>query len=358
MRVQAAILRDPGKPFGVEDLDLGEPGPGEALVRVVGAGLCHTDLIYRAFPALAMPMVFGHEGSGVVEAVGPGVTRVAPGDHVVMSYDSCGWCAQCLGGAASYCDEFMARNLIGVRADGSPGAADTDGKPVAARWFGQSSFATHAIATERNLVTVDASLPLDLLGPLGCGLQTGAGAVLIALNVRPGSSIAVFGTGAVGLAAVMAAKVAGASEIIAVDLHAGRRELALELGASRALDGADPELAAAIGQVDASFDTTGVSSVMSTAVAVLRPLGTCGLVGAGGGELTLRPELAAGKNIRYILEGEAVPQRFIPKLIELWRQGRFPFDRLIRTYPLDKINDAERDTTSGATVKPVLLPGT
>ncbi|MFI7132361.1 NAD(P)-dependent alcohol dehydrogenase [Nonomuraea sp. NPDC050153] len=357
MRAQAAILRDPGKPFTVEDISLAPPGPGEALVRVAGAGMCHTDVLFRGLAELPMPMVFGHEGSGVVEAVGPGVTRVAPGDHVVMSYDSCGWCGRCLTGAAPYCDEFMARNLSGVRADGSTGAICSVGEPVAARWFGQSSFATHAVATERNLVTVDKSLPLELLGPLGCGLQTGAGSVLISLNVRAGAGIAVFGAGAVGLAAVMAAKAAGADEIVAVDLHASRRELALELGATRALDGADPDLAAAVGQVDHSLDTTGVPEVIRTAIAVLRPGGSCGLVGAGG-EITLPPTALAGRTVRFIFEGDAVPQEFVPRLIRLWRQGRFPFDRLIRTYPLDAINDAERDSASGATVKPVLLPGT
>lgn len=358
MRAQAAVLRAPGEPFAVEDIELQEPRADEVLVRVVGSGLCHTDLLFRGLPQLPMPMVFGHEGSGVVEAVGGRVTGVAPGDHVVLSYDSCGRCGQCLSGAPSYCDTFMARNVTGVRVDGSGGATDAGGGPVAARWFGQSSLATYAVATERNVVPVDASLPLASLGPLGCGIQTGAGAVLNALNVRPGSGIAIFGAGAVGLAAVMAAKIAGASEIVAVDLHAGRRELALELGATRAVDGADPDVAAAVGQVDYSFDTTGVPAVVRTAVGVLRPLGACGLVGAGGGEITLDPVSLAGRTVRYILEGDAVPQLFIPRLIDLWREGRFPFDRLIRTYPLTAINEAERDSLNGSTIKPVLTPAT
>ncbi|GAA2214845.1 NAD(P)-dependent alcohol dehydrogenase [Nonomuraea monospora] len=356
MRIQAAVLRDTAKPFAVEDVHLHDPGPGEALVRVAGAGLCHTDVVFRAFPQLPMPMIFGHEGSGVVEAVGPGTSRVKPGDHVVMSFDSCGWCVQCVTGAPAYCAEFMTRNLSGTRVDGSSGATDLAGAPVAARWFGQSSLATHAVATERNLVVVDPSLPLDLLGPLGCGLQTGAGAVLNSLPVRPGDGVAVFGAGAVGLAAVMAARVAGASDIVAVDLHASRRDLALELGATRALDGADPELAAQVGQVEHSFDTTGVSAVMATAVSVLKVGGTCGLVGAGGGDLTLSPLALAGRGVRYIFEGDAVPQRFIPRLIALWQQGRFPFERLIRTYPLADVDAAERDSAAGGTVKPVLLP--
>lgn len=358
MQIQAAVLRHPAKPFTLEDIELDDPGPGEILVRVAGAGLCHTDLVYRSLPELPMPMILGHEGSGVVAATGPGVTRFAPGDHVVMSYDSCGRCAQCLAAAPCYCEEFIGRNFSGMRQDFSSGARDLAGGPVAARWFGQSSFAGYALATERNLVAVDASLPIETLGPLGCGVQTGAGSVLLALGVRPASSIAVFGTGAVGLSAVMAARVAGASDIVAVDLHATRRDLALELGATRALDGADPDLAAAVGQVDYVLDTTGVPDVIAAAVGTLRPGGSCGLLGVGGGPVVLQPEAFAGRSIRYIFEGEAVPQAFIPTLIRLWQEGRFPFDRLIKTYPLGQANEAERDSVSGGCVKPVLVPGT
>ena len=361
MRIHAAVLRESDGPFAIEEVELAPPGPGEALVRVVGAGLCHTDLLSRHGLSMPLPMVMGHEGSGVVEAVGPGVTRVAVGDHVVMSFDSCGWCARCLSSEPSYCDEFVARNFYGVRPDGSTPMTDRDGRPVSARWFGQSSLATHTIATERNLVRVDRDLPLEVLGPLGCGIQTGAGSVLLALEVSAGSSIAVFGAGAVGLAAVMAAKVAGASEIIAVDLNAKRRELALELGATRVIDGADPDVAARItgwtGGVDRAFDTTGVPSVVVTAMDSLRTRGVCGLVGVGG-DITLPSwALTSGLTLKYLMEGDAVPQQFIPRLITLWQQGRFPFDRLIRLYALDEINEAERDAASGETVKPVLLPG-
>ncbi|MEV5843599.1 NAD(P)-dependent alcohol dehydrogenase [Streptomyces sp. NPDC051985] len=361
MKVHAAVLRNGAGPFAVEEVDLAPPGPGEALVRIVGTGLCHTDLLPRHGFPLPGPMVAGHEGAGVVEAVGPGVTQVVPGDHVVLSYDSCGWCARCLNGEPAYCAEFVPRNLFGLRPDGSTPMTDEDGRPIAARWFGQSSLATHAIATERNMVQVDRELPLELLGPLGCGIQTGAGSVLLALQVSAGSSIAIFGAGAVGLAAVMAAKVAGAGEIIAVDLHAKRRELALELGATRAVDGADPEVVARIkgwtGGVDRAFDTTAVPSVVVTAVDSLRARGVCALVGAGG-DLTLPSRaMVGGVTVKYVMEGDAVPQLFIPRLIALWQQDRFPFDRLIRTYALDAVNDAERDAAAGETVKPVLLPG-
>ncbi|MEV5843522.1 NAD(P)-dependent alcohol dehydrogenase [Streptomyces sp. NPDC051985] len=360
----AAVLRAADGPFTVEEVTLDDPGPGEVLVKITAAGLCHTDLLTRHGLPLPMPVVVGHEGAGIVEQVGPGVTRLRPGDHVVLTFDSCGTCAHCLTGTPAYCDDFLPRNLTGVGAAGAgpgrPRMADRSGASVASRWFGQSSLAGHAIAAERNAVRVDEDLPLELLGPLGCGIQTGAGAVLEYLKPSSHSSVAVFGAGAVRLAAVMAAHAAGAREIIAVDLHESRRELALELGATHACDGADPDLAARIrswtgGGADTALDTTGVSAVVGTALASLRNRGVCALVGAGG-EIVLPPQiLSAGKVLTFLMEGDAVPQVFVPRLISLWRQGRFPFDRLIRTYPLKAVNEAENDRVAGLTVKPVLL---
>jgi aryl-alcohol dehydrogenase len=212
------------------------------------------------------------------------------------------------------------------------------------------------------LVKVDSDLPVELLGPLGCGVQTGAASIIGAMGVRPGDSLAVFGAGAVGLSAIMAARVAGATTIIAVDLHALRRELALELGATSVFDGGDPDLgeqirSATAGGVTYSFDTTGIASVILTAVESLSNGGYCGMVGASAAGLSLPPgALAMGKKLSFLIEGDAVPQVFIPQMIELWRQGRFPFDRLIKTYPLREINRAEVDSISGSTVKPVLIP--
>ncbi|MFD8725283.1 NAD(P)-dependent alcohol dehydrogenase [Streptomyces sp. NPDC059629] len=364
MRTRAAVMRSAQGPFTIEQVELDDPGPGELLIRIAGTGLCHTDLLARHMPdgMMPLPAVFGHEGSGVVEAVGPGVTSAGVGDHVVLSYDSCGACGRCRSAQPAYCDSFLARNISGRRPDGSTPLTDDGGLPLAGRWFGQSSFAGHALAGERNTVVVDRSLPLELLGPLGCGIQTGAGSVLLGLGVHAGSSIVVFGTGAVGLAAVMAARAAGAGEIIAVDLHPGRRELALELGATLALDGADPDLAKVItartGGTDFALDTTAVPAVAVTALNSLRAKGVCALVGAGSAPLTLPPDaLSNGRSLTYLMEGDAVPQTFIPRLIDMWSRGRFPFDRLIRTYPLDAVNDAERDSLSGACVKPVLVPG-
>jgi aryl-alcohol dehydrogenase len=364
MKIQAAVLRAGDAPYSLEQLELAGPGVGEILVRIVGTGMCHTDVVPRAaeFASLApLPLVTGHEGAGVVEEIGQGVTGIAVGDHVVLSFDSCGTCPNCRGGHPAYCDTFLPRNLSGRNLDGSSPATDSAGKPVGARWFGQSSFATHALATARNAVVVDPSLPLELLGPLGCGIQTGAGSVLIAMGVRAGSSIAVFGAGAVGLAAVMAARVAGATTIIAVDLHRARLELARELGATHTIDGrardVTQQILALTGGLEYAFDTTGIPTVIVGAVTALRPLGVCGLVGVRGADLVLPPlTLELGRILVGILEGDAIPQRFIPQLITLWQQGRFPFDRLIRKFPLAKIDEAERASLAGEVVKPVLQP--
>ena len=362
MRITAAVLRDKAGEHALETVELAQPGPAEVLVRISGAGLCHTDLLPRApaYPA-PLPLIAGHEGSGVVAEVGANVTGISVGDHVIASFDSCGACANCLDAHPAYCVTFGARNLSGRAVDGSTAVRDAEGAEVSARWFGQSSFASHALVSANNLVVVDADLPLELLGPLGCGVQTGAASVFTALGVRPGESIVVFGVGSVGLSAVMAARVAGASTIIAVDKNASRLELATELGATHALPAGD-DLVGAIhrvtnGGAQYTLDTTGAPAVILDAVNALRVTGTAGLLGAPLGELTFDPRiLSFGKTVTGIIEGDAVPRRTIPALIELWRQGRFPFDKLVSTFPLERINEAEQAMARGDVVKPVLIP--
>jgi aryl-alcohol dehydrogenase len=362
VKATAAVLREHGRPPRLEAIELDGPRGHEVLVRVAGTGLCHTDLL-PGDPAagIALPLVTGHEGSGVVAEVGDAVTGLAPGDHVVMSYDFCGACHACAAGRPANCAAFFPRNLTGRRPDGAAAARDADGAEIATHWFGQSSFATHAVVAQHTLVRVPKDLPLPLLGPLGCGFQTGAGAVFTSLGVRPGASVAVAGAGAVGLAAVMAARIAGATTIAAVDLHPSRLELASELGATHVLDGSDPDLAGklarATGGADFALDTTGAPEVITTLVRALHSYGTCGLAGVLRGELPVDPLLlATGRTLRGIIEGDAVPRIAVPRLVALWRQGRFPFDRLIRTYPLAEIERALRDTAAGTTVKAVLLP--
>jgi aryl-alcohol dehydrogenase len=362
MRITAAVLRQADGDYRLEDLELAEPGEGEVLVSVVGAGMCHTDVLPRSPTSFSPPpIITGHEGSGIVEGVGAGVEGIAVGDHVVLSFASCGECRNCRREQPSYCDSFLLRNLLGRELDGSTGVVDDDGNGVSSRWFGQSSFATHCIAGARNVVVVDRDVPLELLGPLGCGILTGAGSMLVSLAVKPDTSLAVFGTGAVGLAAVMAAKVAGASTIIAVDIHQHRLELATELGATHVVDGSADDVVQQIltlteGGADYTFDTTGNVAVIANALAALRMAGHCGLVGIQSEPLVLDPLALVGKTISGILEGGAIPQTLIPHLISLWRDGRFPFDRLIKTFPLADINVAEQASLRGDVIKPVLLP--
>jgi aryl-alcohol dehydrogenase len=361
--MRAAVLRAPDQPFTIEEVELGELRHDEVLVRIVATGMCHTDLLLRN-PAQApgfRPTIAGHEGSGIVEKVGGAVTRTAIGDHVLLSFDSCGWCEQCLTGKPAYCAEFELRNLTGERADGSTSAADEAGEVVANRWFAQSSFAEYAVATERNIVVVSDDVPLQLMGPLGCGLQTGAGSVFHEMQLSAGQSLAVFGAGAVGLAAVMAAKIAGARDIVVVDLHDRRLALAEELGATRVVRGDADNLVAAVrgdsGGLDFAFETTAVSSVITTAISVLRRPGKAVLVGAGSGRLDISPVLLSGRMVTFALEGGAVPQILLPRLIDYWKRGLFPFDKLITSYPLSEINQAEADSISGLAIKPVLLMG-
>jgi aryl-alcohol dehydrogenase len=360
-QARGAVLRSTDGAYAQETVTVRDPRPGEVLVRVEAAGMCHTDTFGRSglLGEDFLPAVLGHEGAGVVEEVGAGVTGVAPGDRVVLTFDSCGACEGCLRGAPASCAEFERRNLAGRAPDGGGSLTDAGGAELTSRWFGQSSFAEYAVATARNVVPVAGDLPPELAAPLGCGVQTGAGAVLNVMRPSPAQSVAVFGAGAVGLSAVMAAAAAGAREVVAVDVVPARLELALELGATRVVDGADPDVAAAVTAggpgADFSLDTTGRAEVMVAAVQVLRRPGLAVLVGAGLDVLTVHPALLAGKTVTYVYEGAALPRVFVPQLVDLWRAGRFPFDRLVRTYPLAGIDRAEADAAAGLTVKPVLL---
>ncbi|WP_235401468.1 NAD(P)-dependent alcohol dehydrogenase [Rubrobacter aplysinae] len=360
------VTEEKEQPFVSRELELEEPRADEVLVRVVATGVCHTDLIVRdQWYPVPLPAVLGHEGAGVVERVGDNVTRVAPGDNVVLTFNSCGLCANCASGNPAFCAEFFGRNFGASRPDGSVGLQD-EGREVHSHFFGQSSFGTYALAAERSVVKVGDDAPLEQLGPLGCGVQTGAGGVLNALRPEAGSSIAVFGAGAVGMSAIMASVVAGCTTIVGVDIKPGRLELARELGATHTIDasGTDPveEIRRITGGgVDYALETSAAPSVFRQAVDALGPLGECGLIGAAplGTEASfdMNDILIPGKKIRGIVEGNSVPSLFIPRLIELNTQGRFPFERLIRFYDLDEINRACEDAEKGDTLKPVLRTG-
>jgi aryl-alcohol dehydrogenase len=362
MKITAAVTRAKSQPFTVEELELEEPRPNEVLVRVVGAGVCHTDLVVRdQYYPTPLPAVLGHEGAGVVEKVGAAVTKVQPGDHVVLSYNSCGKCQNCKQGALGYCAELFGYNFGGTRPDGSS-PLRSGGDVIHGSFFGQSSFATYALAYERNVVKVPAEAPLELLGPLGCGLQTGAGAVINALRPKAGTSIAVFGTGSVGLSAIMAARVVGCTTIIGVDINEQRLELAKELGATHTINGAQSDAVAEIHRITGdgvqySLECTSLPKVFRQAVDCLRLTGVCGLIGAAalGTEATFdMNSILFGRTIRGIIEGDSVPDIFIPQLVELYMQGRFPIDKLVKFYSLDQINEAAADSEHGTVLKPVI----
>lgn len=364
MKIQAAVIREKSGEFHRESLTLDDPRDDEVLVRIEGVGICHTDLVCRdQYYPIPFPVVFGHEGSGVVEKVGKSVSKVAPGDHVVLSYLNCGKCNPCREGKLGYCHDLFARNFGCTRADGST-TLRSGSESIHGNFFSQSSFATHALAAEQNTVKVSKDVPIESLGPLGCGIQTGAGAVLNALNPRAGSSIAIFGCGSVGLAAVMAAYVAGCGRIFAIDTNEERLELARQFGATDVVNptrGNPVEaIRAATGSgVLYSLECTGRPEVTRQAVDCLTLTGICGQIGVAplGTEVAIDINtIMFGRTLRGIIEGDSVPDIFIPRLVELNRQGRFPFDKLITYYAFDQINQAVRDTEAGKVVKAVLKP--
>jgi aryl-alcohol dehydrogenase len=364
--ITAAVVRKKGGPFRVETLTLEEPRPDEALIRIVATGMCHTDMVARdQLYTVPLPVVLGHEGAGIVERVGSSVKKIAPGDHVVLTYMWCGHCKPCLNGDLTYCENFYPLNFGGAREDGSTATQDKQGA-VHDHFFGQSSFGTYALAHERNVVKVPAAAPLELLGPLGCGIQTGAGAVMNALKVRPGSSFAAFGGGAVGLSAVMAARVAGATTIIAADVVPSRLALAKELGATHTVNSRETDPVEAVrkitgGGADFTLESSGRPAVLRQAIDALAIKGVCGIVGAPAlgteASFDVNGVMTTGKRIIGIIEGDSVPDLFIPSLVELYQQGRFPFDKLVKFYPLDQINQAAEDSEKGITIKPIVRLG-
>ena len=363
MKITAAVSRSGAPAPSLEQLDLGEPRADEILVRLVATGICHTDLHAHAgigWPG-PKPSVYGHEGAGVVEKVGEAVTHVKRGDHVVVSGGSCGNCPSCLKGEPTYCREAMPRAFGCCRPDGTS-ALDANGEQVGSHFFAQSSFATHMIAHARGAVVVPKDVPLELVAPMACGIITGAGAVIEELKVHPGQSIVVFGVGGVGMAAVMAARICGASTIVAVDTVAERCELAKQVGATHAIHSNGGDTLAAIREIlpqgaDFSFNTTVADPVFSQALQVLGNRGTAGFVTRPRGDW--QPDmmniLAGGKKLVGILGGSANPRLFIPKLIEFWRQGRFPIEKLVTTYKFADFDKAWHDCEAAAVVKPVLM---
>ena len=363
MKLTAAVVRERGGAFGIEELDLCDPRPDELLVEVIASGMCATDLHGRdAYYTAQFPKVFGHEGAGVVRAVGAGVRRFKPGDHVVMAYPWCGECPNCRTQRQTYCLHANDLKHGGTRADGST-LHSKNGAPVYGSFFQQSSFGNFTVANERFAVKVREDVPLASVAALACGGQTGAGAVLNAMRPRAGDSFVVFGVGAVGLSGLMAAKIAGCDPIIAVDVHEHRLKLARELGATHTINHSGrTDVVDEIRKITGlgaryTLETSAIPSVFREAVEALMPAGTCVLLGSArkGTEVTFEtPFLQNGRTVRGVIQGDSVPQEFIPRLVDHIAAGRFPVERMITFYDLADINRAAAESASGKTIKPVL----
>lgn len=356
----AAIVREPQGKFTFETIELDDLRSDEVLVRNEASGICHTDFV--AQDTMTLPAVLGHEGAGVVEAVGSGVSQVKPGDRVIVSYPSCGVCNGCLEGHPYFCDHHIPLGFGGTRLDGS-NTIKLGGKPISGAFFQQSSFATHSITRQRNIVAIKSNQDAAMLAAIPCGVQTGAGSILNTFKVGPRESLAVFGAGAVGLSAIMAGKLAGASPLIAIDIVEERLNMALELGATHVLNAKDGDVSARIKEitthgVNYSLETSGNEQALNDAITCLSKGGECGMVIAPhlGEKYPFSPTevFRRAANLRGIIQGSSVAKTFLPTLIELNKQGRFPYERLIQVYDFEDINQAVADTKAGKTIKPVL----
>lgn len=367
MQARAAIMPERHGRWMLDQVEVAEPGPNEVLVRVVASGICQTDVHARdGFFPIPFPAVFGHEGAGIVERVGAAVSTLAPGDHVVMANPSCGRCEDCAAGYETYCVHAPQLKQSGFRADGRSLTFSRDGSAVYGSFFQQSSFATLTLATARNTIRVPKEVPLDILAAFPCGVNTGAGTVLNVLKPRPGDSYVAFGAGTVGFAGLLAAKLSGCDPIVAVDLFDDRLTLALELGATHAVSAKHPDLVnevkRLVGGRGAHFclEAAGFPEALRAAVDVLAPRGTACLVGSArpGVEVSLEMKtIQGGRIVRGCSQGESDVQRFIPQLIELYRQGKLPIDRLVKHYPHANINEAVAEMLAGRTIKAVLKLG-
>lgn len=362
MKIEAAVVYEKGQPFVIEELELDDPKAGEILVKVAACGVCHTDegAQHQAIP-VPLPAVLGHEGAGIVEKVGPGVTEFKVGDRVGFSFSSCGKCEECLDGHPYACKDFNTINFGGIMPDGTT-RLHKDGNDIAT-FFGQGTFATHAVVHARQAVKVPYDdIDLGIVAPFGCGIQTGAGAVFNTLNPKFDSSIAVFGCGTVGMSAIMAARIAGCKNIIAVGGNPRSLELAMELGATHTINRKEcDDIVGKIKEITKggchyAIDTSGVSDFVKKALACVRFKGTAVVLGLTG-DLTINVQeelMGEAKSLVGVVEGDANSKTFIPKLLEYYHEGKFPVDKLMKFYDFKDINKAFEESHQGAAIKSVL----
>ena len=365
MKIKAAVTYESGATYKIEEVELDAPKIGEILVRIVASGICHTDeAVQHQFIPTPLPAVLGHEGAGIVEAVGLGVTDFKVGDRVGISFGYCNCCTNCRKARPFICKNFNKINFGGIQPDNTTRLHTLDGRDLST-FFGQSSFATYAVVNQNHAFKVEHDdVDLALVAPMGCGIQTGAGAVLNRLRPEFGSSIAVFGCGTVGMSAIMAAKIAGCAQIIAVGGNPKSLELAKELGATHTVNRKEvDDLVAAVKAVSLSgdgvnysIDTTGVGACVRQSLGFLDFDGTCVVVGATG-DITFNVQnelMGDGKSLLGVIEGDSIPKEFLPKLLDYYKRGMFPFDKLIRYYSFDQINEAQAESDAGKCIKAVL----
>lgn len=374
MRMIAAVMYEQGlpapyaesQPLKIEEVDLVGPGEDEVLVEVRAAGLCHSDLSQIAgLRKRTLPVVVGHEGAGIVREVGRSVTGFKPGDHVIMTVGSgCGHCRPCLDSRPVLCDVVGASRSQGLLTNGYRRL--TCRGTAVYHHSGVSSFAQYAVAMPGTLVKADPLVPLDVAALFGCAVVTGAGAVFNAAKVRAGQSVAVFGLGGVGLNSVMAAKIAGASEIIGIDINESKFALAVELGCTKTLSALDPQLTEKVrdltqGGVDFSFEISGSKAAVASAYAITRKGGEIICVGLGSAtEQYPYPHtalVAEEKVLRGSLMGSCVPERDLPLYLKFYQEGRLPVDRLMTgTMGFEQLNHSLDLLDRGEVVRQILLP--
>lgn len=357
----AAVLRTIGAPLEIEEITLAPIAADQVRVRIMASGVCHSDLSLQNGDLPFMTgSVLGHEGAGVVEQVGDDVSHVAVGDHVAMAWTpACGECWYCKAGERHLCDRAISDTYA------MPYATDSSGQPLYAT-MGLSSFATATNCLGRAVIKIDPSIPFEVAALVGCGVATGAGAAMNTVPAGPGSSVAVFGLGGVGLAAVLGAVVRGATTVIAIDPVASRRELALAIGATDVIDPTADDVVKAIRAltdgrgVDIAYEVVGKSAVIDAAYQATRKGGVTCVVGAARPDdsFSLSPfdMMVSARSVVGCQYGSTVPERDFPLLLDLWQQGRMPLDRLVtRRISLHEVNSAFEDLTAGTGVRTVIV---
>ncbi|PIE57514.1 MAG: aryl-alcohol dehydrogenase [Desulfobulbus propionicus] len=363
--IKAAVVNGVNEDYQIERVYLDQPNSNEILVKIVASGICHSDEAFRlGDAAYNLPAIFGHEGAGIVEEVGDAVKTVQAGDHVVLSHSFCGHCYNCLHGKPASCSDWPALNVVGRRGDGTAVFYKEDKTTPISNFLGQSSFATYTVVDESNIIKVDKSIDLRIVGPLGCGFLTGSGTVLNGFNPPVGSTITVFGTGTVGLGAMMASCISSFPIVIAVDIHDHRLEISKKMGSTHTINSLKVDVVEEIKKItnglgtDYVIDTTGVSEVMKAALEVTAQGGVYAPVAVTNKEFSISPfiDLVVGtKTIKGVLMGDAVPQTFIPQLIGFHNRNKFPFDQVIKQFDFEQINEAANASNSGEVIKPVII---